>query len=210
MNFVSEADIKQLIESSNVGKNTKFLYNSHSLWTRFKNYSSSPPIALKVEDEIVCVIFATFNKDKYTNLYDIVTTQGNEGKGYASLLWDDYVNYAVNEKSSTRLKISCTPDSITWHLRNGLVFWGVDKSGSLRSDQPLFKNREEQLIFRKLAVDDPKIAMPSDKTCEKLRKDSLENHKFSDKKKEKIEEAISKVGKYWLRSELFNYGKLFD
>jgi len=165
---------------------------------------------LEDNGKIVSLIFATFNRDRYTNLYEIVTAEGCEGKGYASQIWDQYVDYAVNMQNMKRLKISCTPSSVTWHMKNGLVFWAVDPTGSLRSDQPLFKNREEQLIFRKLAVDDPSIALPTDsKVLLQLQNESLESHKFGSKKKAATEDAINKVGKYWLRDALFHQVDLF-
>lgn len=210
MKFVSAAEVEDLIKQSPAGRNTKFLSASHSLWTRFKNYEKSPPMGLVIDNNIVSLIFATFNRDHYTNLYEIVTVQGFEGKGYASDIWDDYVEYAVNVQNMKRLKISCTPSSVTWHMKNGLVFWAVDPTGSLRSDQPLFKNREEQLIFRKLAVDDPTIALPTNsKVLEQLQNESLESHKFGAKKKAETEKAIASVGKYWLRDALFNQIDLF-
>lgn len=207
--FIDSEQVKHILVKSPEGKNTKFLSASHSLWTRFKNYDSSPPFALIKNDKVVSLIYATFNRDGYTNLYDIVTVQGQEGHGYASEIWDHYVEYACNKKNSKRLKISCTPSSLTWHMRNGLVFWAVDPTGSLRSDQPIFKNREEQMIFRKLAIDDPSIALPSEKACERLRKESLESHEFGTKKKSIVEQAIKTAGETWLRDALF--GKtLFD
>lgn len=209
MNFATADQIESLIKDSPKGRNTNFLSSSHSLWVRFHNYENSPPMILMDEGEIVSLIFATFNRDKYTNLYEIVTVEGKEGKGYASRIWEDYIEYAVNHKRMTRLKISCTPSSITWHMKNGLVFWSVDPTGSLRSDQPLFKNREEQNIFREMAVKDPKIALPSEKVCIKLRKESLEQHKFGRKKTELTQEAIQKVGSYWLRNALFDNVDLF-
>lgn len=210
MKFATIQQVEDLIQSSPDGRNTKFLSASHNLWVRFKNYDKSPPMILERNGKIVSLIFATFNRDKYTNLYEIVTAEGCEGRGYASDIWDEYVDYAVNVQNMKRLKISCTPSSVTWHMKNGLVFWAVDPSGSLRSDQPLFKNREEQLIFRKLAVADPTIAMPSDtKVMEQLQKESLESHNFGPKKKIATEEAIQKVGQYWLRDALFNQVDLF-
>lgn len=210
MKFLALADVEQIINNSPPGRNTKFLSSAHSLWTRFKNYGSNPPMALEVNGQVVSIIFATFNRDRYTNLYEIVTIQGKEGNGYASKIWDAYIDYAVNAKHSSRLKISCTPESVTWHMKNGLIFWAIDPTGSLRSDQPLFKTREEQLSFRNLAVKDPSMALPTDKVCEKLRKESLESHNFGSKKKQKTEEAIQKVGEYWLREALFDYARLFD
>ena len=210
MKFAAKDQVEELIKTSPDGKNTKFLSASHSLWFRFKNYEKSPPMILEENGKIVSLIFATFNRDKYTNLYEIVTAEGCEGKGYASQIWDQYVDYAVNVQMMKRLKISCTPSSVSWHMRNGLVFWAVDPTGSLRSDQPLFKNREEQLIFRKLAVDDPTIAIPTDsKVIEQLKKESLESHGFGAKKKATTEEAIAKVGQYWLRDALFKEIDLF-
>ena len=205
MKFATITQVEDLIQSSPDGRNTKFLSASHSLWFRFKNYEKSPPMILEDNGQIVSLIFATFNRDKYTNLYEIVTAEGCEGKGYASRIWDEYVDYAVNVQMMKRLKISCTPSSVTWHMKNGLIFWAVDPSGSLRSDQPLFKNREEQLMFRELAVEDPTIALPRDtKVFDQLQRESLESHKFGPKKRAAAEEAIRKVGKYWLRDALFS------
>lgn len=210
MKFASAADVESLINTSPAGRNTKFLSASHSLWTRFKNYDKSPPMILEDNGKIVSLIYATFNRDRYTNLYEIVTVEGCEGKGYASRIWDEYVEYAVNVQMMKRLKISCTPSSVTWHMKNGLVFWAVDPTGSLRSDQPLFKNREEQMIFRNLAVNDPTIALPTNpKVIEQLKNESLESHKFGSKKKLETEKAIAAVGKYWLRDALFNEVDLF-
>lgn len=210
MKFATKEQVENLIQNSPDGKNTKFLSASHSLWFRFKNYNKSPPMILEDNGKIVSLIFATFNRDKYTNLYDIVTVEGCEGNGYASQIWDQYVDYAVNVQMIKRLKISCTPSSVSWHMRNGLVFWAVDPTGSLRSDQPLFKNREEQMIFRNLAVDDPAIALPTDsKVIEQLKRESLESHKFGTKKKTATEEAIARVGQYWLRDALFKEVDLF-
>jgi len=210
MKFATKEQVENLIQNSPDGKNTKFLSASHSLWFRFKNYDKSPPMILEDNGKIVSLIFATFNRDKYTNLYEIVTAEGCEGKGYASQIWNQYVDYAVNVQMMKRLKISCTPSSVSWHLRNGLVFWAVDPTGSLRSDQPLFANREEQIKFRNRAVNNPMIALPSDsKVIEQLQKESLESHKFGTKKKAATEEAIAKVGQYWLRDALFKEIDLF-
>lgn len=202
MQFLSAEEVRQVIRNSPDGRNTKFLAAAHNLWTRFKNYDTSPPICLKKPD-VVAIIFATFNRDGYTNLYEIVTVQGQEGKGYASEVWDLYVDYAFNVKKSTRLKLSCTPSSVTWHMRNGLVFWAVDPSGSLRSDQPLFSTRQEQKAFQQRAILDPSLALPSnEKVREQFTKEDIEYHKFGVKKKSAVEEAIQKVGDAWIRRGL--------
>lgn len=207
--FIEADTVDKLLIESPTGKNTKFLSESHSLWTRFKNYGKSPPMALEKNGQIVSLIYATFNRDGYTNLYEIVTIQGQEGKGYASEIWDHYVEYACNVKQSKRLKISCTPSSLSWHMKNGLIFWAVDPTGSLRSDQPLFKNREEQFMFQKIAIHDPSFALPSEKVCIKLREESVESHKFGAKKQQIVQEAIKTAGETWLRDALFTKS-IFD
>jgi hypothetical protein len=206
--FLTADQVNGIIEKSPEGRNTNFLKAAHSLWFRFKNYDKAPPVALEVDNEIVSIIFATYNRSGYTNLYEIVTVQGKEGKGYASKIWEEYISYAVKEKRSDRLKISCTPSSVTWHMRNGLLFWAVDPTGSLRSDQKLFPTRKEQLEYQQYGVNNPTQVLPPEKVIEQFLSEGLENHNFGTKKKTKVEEAINSVGKYWLRSALYNNSSL--
>jgi hypothetical protein len=167
-------------------------------------------MAYEDNGEVVCLIFATFNRDGYANLYEIVTIEGKEGKGYASKCWDAWIKYAVEERKTQRLKISCTPTSVTWHLRNGLVFWAVDPTGSLRSDQPLFATRAEQIAWRDTAIVSPLQSLPPYKAREQFRKEGLDSYKWGDKKKAKTKEAIEYVGKAWLRDALMDQPSLED
>ena len=200
--FVGANTVKNLIANSNDGKNTKFLSTADSLWFRFGNYKKSPPFAYLIDEQIVCLIFATFNKDKYANLYEIVTVQGHEGKGYASACWDAWIAYAVHIKKTERLKMSCTPSSVTWHYKNGLIWWAVDPTGSLRSDQKLFAKRSEQIAYRNFAIANPVQALPSQKIRIQFVKESLESYGWGLQKKTKTEKAIQAVGKAWLRPAL--------
>lgn len=208
MNFVNSTKVEDIIKNSPVGKNTKFLSAAHSLWYRFHNYDKAPPLAYEVNGEVVSLIFATFNRDSYTNLYEIVTIEGKEGNGYASKCWDAWIDYAVTQRNMTRLKISCTPSSVTWHNKNGLIFWAVDPAGSLRSDQPLFKTRAEQIEYRNNAIVNPLQALPPYKVREQFRIEGLEFYKWGEKKKAKTQSAIDAVGKAWLRDALMNQPSL--
>ena len=208
MNFVNSTKVEDIIKNSPAGKNTKFLSAAHSLWYRFHNYDKCPPLAYEVNGDVVSLIFATFNRDGYANLYEIVTIEGHEGKGYASKCWDAWIKYAVEERNIKRLKISCTPSSVSWHLRNGLVFWAVDPTGSLRSDQPLFATRAEQITYRDYAIVNPLQALPPYKAREQFRAEGLESYKWGDKKKAKSQAAIDAVGKAWLREALMEQPSL--
>jgi hypothetical protein len=210
MILVNSTKVQQLIESSPAGKNTKFLSAAHSLWTRFHNYDKSLPMAYEVNGEVVSLIFATFNRDGYANLYEIVTIEGQEGKGYASKCWDAWIKYAVEERKIQRLKISCTPSSVSWHNRNGLVFWAVDPTGSLRSDQPLFPTRTEQIAYRDKAIVNPLQALPPAKARAQFLAEGLESYTWGEKKKAKTQTAIDTVGKSWLREALMDQPSLED
>lgn len=202
MNFLSIDQVEKLIENSSAGKNTKFLSAAHSLWYRFNNYDKAPPLAYEVDGEVMCLIFATFNRDGYANLYEIVTVQGKEGKGYASKCWDAWIKYAVEERNTIRLKLSCTPSSVTWHNRNGLIFWAVDPTGSLRSDQPLFSTRQQQIDYRNIAILDPMSVFLPQKVKTQFLSEGLEVYPWGEKKKAKTQAAIDAVGKSWLRDAL--------
>jgi hypothetical protein len=210
MNLVNSTKVEDIIKNSPAGKNTKFLSAAHSLWTRFHNYEKSLPLSYEVNGEVVCLIFATFNRDGYSNLYEIVTLEGKEGNGYASKCWDAYLDYAVNVRKSTRLKISCTPSSVTWHMRNGLLFWAVDPTGSLRSDQKLFATRQEQIAHQNFSITNPLQSLPPQKVREQFLREGIDSHKFGPKKKAKTQAAIDSVGKLWLRDALFNTTSLED
>ena len=199
VSFVRFNQVQDIISKSDKGRNTRFLSSAHSLWYRFGNYDKTPPMAYEVNGEIVSLIFATYNRDTYSNLYEIVTIEGQEGNGYASRIWDLWTDYAVQERQITRLKMSCTPSSITWHQRNGLLWWAVDPSGSLRSDQPLYATRSEQLAYRDYAIDHPLEALPPAKTRKKLSVEGLDNYSWGDKKRAKTQEAIEAAGRSWLR-----------
>lgn len=209
MRFADSTTVETLIQTSPAGRNTKFLSAAHSLWYRFQNYEKCPPMALDVNGEIVSLIFATYNRDGYANLYEIVTVEGREGHGYATRCWDTWIAYAVNTRSMTRLKISCTPSSVMWHYRNGLIWWAVDPTGSLRSDQPLFPTKAEQLAFREAAIRNPFEALPPPKAQEQFRAEGLDTYAWSEKKKAKTQAAINAVGSAWLRDALLNQPQLF-
>ena len=208
MLFVNSTRVEDIIKNSTAGKNTKFLSAAHSLWYRFHNYDKAPPMAYEDNGVVVCLIFATFNRDGYTNLYEIVTVEGYEGKGYATKCWDAWIKYAVEERKSQRLKISCTPSSVSWHYRNGLIWWAVDPTGSLRSDQPLFTTRAEQIAYRDNAIVNPLQALPPYKARDQFRKEGIDSYKFGVKKKAKTQAAIDAVGKAWLRDALMDQPSL--
>jgi hypothetical protein len=199
----TQEQVEQLLEKQPEGRNTKFLKSSHNLWFRFKNYVKNPPFVLEDAGVPVALVFITFSqRSKYANLYEIVTLEGKEGCGYASeVYWE--VMKAAHEAGMERLKMSCTPTSVTWHKRNGTIFWAVDPSGSLRVDQPLFPNQHEQLTFREMAVKDPSIALPIEKVVGKLKEEGIDAHGFGAKKTAQVTEAIDSVDPYWLRLSLF-------
>jgi len=196
--------VEQLIERQQDGANTRFLKSAHNLWYRFKNYERNPPFVLEDNSEPVALVFITFSqKSKYANLYEIVTLEGKEVNGYGTEIYWLVMENAYNNNMQI-LKMSCTPSSVSWHKRNGNIFWAVDPSGSLRADQPIFPNLHEQLTFRELAIKDPSIALPkSQKVLDQLMRESLESHGFGEKKRLKTKQAISKVGNYWFRDVLF-------
>ena len=194
-------EVEKVIRNSNPGSHTDFLKSAHSLWFRFKNYDKNPPFALMVNSEIVSLIFSTFNRDGYANLYEVVTIEGKGGNRYGDRLWREWIKIAV-EHGCDRLKISCTPKSILWHHSHGLVFWGIDKSGSLRSDQRLFSTIKEQIEYRDHVIADPYYNLPPTSQVEKFKKE-MQELQFGKTKKTRIQQAISSIGSAWLAPYLY-------
>ena len=197
MRFLGLEEVEQIIKDSPDSSNNRFLAASHNLWRRFHNYDKYPAMALVRDDKVVCLHFATFNKNGYTNSYEIVTMAGEEGKGYARQLWAEYVEYAV-QQGMTRLKNSCIASSVTWHVRNGLIFWAIDPTGSLKTDQPLFSNMEAQVDAQKEFLKRPHLALPPSNVIYDLATSQPEHYSFGVPKTKRMQQAIKSAGKTWL------------
>tara|TARA_B110000093_G_scaffold13483_1_gene12571 strand:- start:179 stop:784 length:606 start_codon:yes stop_codon:yes gene_type:complete len=201
MRRASQQEIEQLLETLPVDeKNTKFAKGAHNLWVRFHNYSKHDPFVLEADGQIVAVCHITVLKNKdYANLYEIYTIPNSEGKGYASTLYWQIMEHMANSYSGIRLKMSCTPSSIGWHYRNGIIGYGVDPSGSIRVDMPIEPTKEMQLALREGWKTNPEYVLPPAKSREKLLK---ENPTFGVKKSAQVEQSIGTMGEYYLREYL--------
>jgi len=175
--------------------NARFAKAAHSLWIRFKNYDKHPPWAILDDNgEIAAVCMITLlQREPYANLYEIFAVK----KGYARKL---YWKIMSDISSRTeRLKMSCTPSSIGWHMKNGIIGWGTDPSGSIRVDIPIMKTLEDQLKLRENWEENINWIIPPEKNRSRLKD---EENSFGPRKKPKVEEAIDTVGDFYLRRYL--------
>jgi hypothetical protein len=181
------------------GINKTFAKSAHNLWVRFRNYDKHFPFALEEDGDIKCIIMITeLVREPYANLYEIVTKQGEEGKGYARRLYWDVMSYMYGN-GVERLKMSCTPSSMDWHNGNGIVGWGVDSTGSIRVDIPIERDREHQLQLREDWSERIGKILPPKRARKAITK---ENHTFGAKKTEQVNKAKFILGNYYLRDLL--------
>jgi hypothetical protein len=175
-------------------ENVKFAKAAHNLWVRFHSYDNHPPYCLMKEGKpmAVCMI-TTLQREPYANLYEIFAIE----RGFAGKLY--WAIMSELHGTVTRLKMSCTPSSIGWHMRNGIIGWGTDPSGSIRVDVPIKKTLDEQLELRYNWRDNLDYILPPGKNRTRLRD---EENSFGPKKILKVEEAIEKVGEFYLRKYL--------
>tara|TARA_B110000285_G_C15137569_1_gene628185 strand:- start:324 stop:929 length:606 start_codon:yes stop_codon:yes gene_type:complete len=177
--------------------NAKFANGAHSLWRRFNNYTdrNTPYSCVDSTGDITSVVMMTMlTREPYANLYEIFAVKPTYAR---TLYWE--VMAEAKKNGAERLKMSCTPSSIGWHLGNGVVGWGVDSSGSIRVDIPICGSLEEQLDLRERALHDPSLVMPTGKQAEALIK---EEHSFGKIKIIKVEKAIDTMGDYYMRRHL--------
>ena len=177
--------------------NSRFANAAHSLWTRFHNYTerNSPYACIDHDGEITSVVMMTLlTREPYANLYEIFAVKPTFAR---DLYWD--VMKGAKEMGAERLKMSCTPSSIGWHLGNGVVGWGVDPSGSIRVDIPIADSLEEQLDLRERALKDTSLVMPEGKNLQRLID---EENSFGPIKILKVEKAIDLMGDYYMRKDI--------
>lgn len=200
MERLGREGFEEFVNSMPVGKNKSFTSSAMNLWTRFTNWEKHPPFVLRVGGEIVSFCMITvLKKGDYANLYEIASAEGHEGKGYASTLYWQIMEHMAHTYHGIRLKMSCTPTSIGWHFRNGIIGYGVDPSGSIRVDVPISATKADQLQLREMWKVNPEFVLPPPKSREKLLK---ENPKFGTKKSVQVDHSILTMGEYYLRGEL--------
>ena len=197
---MSFEDIDQLVTKMKNSEhpNARFASAAHSLWTRFHNYTErNMPYACidRHSGDVTSVVMMTLlTREPYANLYEIFAVKPTFAR---ELYWD--VMKGAKEMGAERLKMSCTPSSIGWHLGNGVVGWGTDPSGSIRVDIPIADSLEEQLDLRERAIKDPSLVMPTGKNLQRLID---EENSFGPIKLPKVEKAIDSMGKYYMRKEI--------
>ena len=201
MRRANQEEMEKFLETLPEGeKNTKFAKGAHNLWIRFHNYGRHDPFVLEVDGQIVAVCHITvLQKKDYANLYEIYTIPDSEGKGYASSLYWEIMKHMTDNYPFIRLKMSCTPTSIGWHYRNGIIGYGVDPSGSIRVDIPIAPSKDEQVSLREQWDSFPELFLPPTKSRQKLLK---ENPVFGVKKTAQVAQSIYTMGDYYLREEL--------
>lgn len=196
---INQSDVEKLLADMEIqkNKNLSFAKSAHSLWFRFKNYNerNNPYAIFNDSGEIMAVCMITrLQRESYANLYEIFAVES----GYATDLYWGIMDL-MEKNGVERLKMSCTPASIGWHMRNGIIGWGTDPSGSIRVDIPLMGSRDDQLSLREnWSVDLDKV-LPPEKNRSRLKE---ENNTFGPRKKPKVEEAINTVGDFYLRRYL--------
>ena len=177
--------------------NAKFASAAFSLWFRFGNFTerNAPYASVDAEGNITAVVMLTLlTREPYANLYEIFAVEG----GYATSLYWEVMKHA-KENGADRLKMSCTPSSIGWHFRNGIVGWGVDPTGSIRVDIPICDSLQEQTELRERSIENVSLVMPEGKPLQRLID---EENSFGPKKIIKVENAIDFMGDYYMRKEI--------
>jgi hypothetical protein len=199
---ITQVEFEAWVQDMDEGRNKTFAKGAMNLWIRFKNFEKNAPFALRVDGKIKCVILITkLSRTPYCNLYEIVTATGEEGNGYARRLYWDVLSYFY-DAGVLRLKMSCTPDSISWHNGNGIIGWGVDPTGSIRVDIPLKPTREEQLELRENFEENISKIIPPEKVAFKLLN---ENVSFGRNKEAQVNNSKNIMGKHYRREELLDY-----
>lgn len=177
--------------------NAKFASAAFSLWFRFGNFTerNAPYASVDAEGNITAVVMLTLlTREPYANLYEIFAVES----GCATSLYWEVMKHA-KENGAERLKMSCTPSSIGWHFRNGIVGWGTDPTGSIRVDIPICDSRQEQIELRERAIECPILVMPEGKAKDRLAK---EENSFGPKKIIQVENAIDFMGMCYMRKHI--------
>ena len=199
---VKREEVESMLTQYGQQGNNSLIRWNHGMWIRFGNYDNDNlPLAMLVKGNIVGLVFYCILKNHIVNQYEIIVREGVTHEKYGEYLWRYWIEY-VSLQGAKYLKISCTPQSIKWHYKHGLIFWGIDSSGSLRSFQPLFPTVEEQCRWRDYVIKHPDYKILSPKIAQFYLNEMLKDRKWSKEKINKIKDSILYIDKAWFYSRL--------
>jgi len=119
----------------------KFAKEALDWWDTYYSWSRDPCLVLYNEQkEVVCYLFYHISKKReYLTIHNIFTPFPHRYHGYAKemlhILFD-----TLESNTIERVKLYAVSSSISFYMKLGLDFWGVNEIGQYYSDFPMPKN----------------------------------------------------------------------
>ena len=115
-------------------------------WDRHFSWNAHGCIALTNEkEEHLSYIFYKIDRyNEYITIHNIFTPQKFRRHGYASQLFE-LVFQAAEKKNVSRFRMTCVPQSLSFYLTMGVVYWGINSLGDYYCDLPLPKGGITQI-----------------------------------------------------------------
>jgi hypothetical protein len=119
----------------------KFAKQAMLWWDDYYSWDAFPPLCLIKNKKVVCYLFYTVSKNKdYLTIHNILTPKKSRNKGYAKEILRVLFDERLIKQHIKRVKMLCVSSSVSFYMKLGVDFWGVNKLGQYYTNFPMPKN----------------------------------------------------------------------
>lgn len=117
----------------------KFAKQSLDWWDTYYSWSQFPCLCLQNNGKKVCYLFYHISKDnKYLTIHNLLTPHPHRFNGYAKILLTLLFTHLFNHNSPIqRVKMICVSSSLSFYMKLGVDFWGVNELGQYYTNFPM-------------------------------------------------------------------------
>ncbi len=124
----------------------KFAKQAMDWWDTYYSWSNFPCVCLEVDGEDVCYLFYHISKNNdYLTIHNILTPYNFRFQGYAQSLLAKLFSTVHPNSSIQRVKMECVSSSLSFYMKLGIDFWGVNKLGQYYTNFPMPKDDIDQI-----------------------------------------------------------------
>jgi GNAT superfamily N-acetyltransferase len=99
-------------------------------WDNYYSWKNFPCMVLQDDHQDVAYLFYHISKDKqYLTIHNIFTHHDQRQQGYATKLLQILYSQLTQTHSIQRTKMHCVDSSLSFYMKLGVKFWGVNDIG---------------------------------------------------------------------------------
>lgn len=182
-------------------KTLKFSKVALEWWDNYYSWKNNAPLCLQDNNKDVCYLFYSISKDnQYLKIHNIFTPKIYRNKRYAYKMLEHLFSIMINS-GVKRFRLYSVSTSVSFYLKLGLKFWGVNELGQYYCD---FKMPKKSILELKNIVKSEEINDIREKDLIKIfEKLKLNGSRFDEKQSCTHRNCLDLMGRNYMFEKLY-------